>query len=68
MERRRAIDWIRIENFFGKIKEFKLIALRADKTDRSFAIEREAHVRAPRWLAISNFSGTKASINRRRVV
>lgn len=25
-----------IENFFGKIKEFKRIALRADKTDTSF--------------------------------
>jgi transposase len=25
-----------IENFFGKIKEFKRIALRADKTDQSF--------------------------------
>ena len=25
-----------IENFFGKIKEFKRIALRADKTDKSF--------------------------------
>ena len=41
------MDWIRIENSFGKIKEFKLIALHAGKTDRSFAIEREAHVRAP---------------------
>lgn len=26
-----------IENFFGKIKEFKRIALRSDKTDTSFA-------------------------------
>src|SRR5262249_24913151 len=26
-----------IENFFGKLKEFKRIALRADKTDHSFA-------------------------------
>jgi transposase len=26
-----------IENFFGKVKEFKPIALRADKTDQSFA-------------------------------
>ena len=26
-----------IENFFGKLKEFKRIALRADKTDQSFA-------------------------------
>jgi len=26
-----------IENFFGKLKEFKPIALRADKTDQSFA-------------------------------
>jgi transposase len=26
-----------IENFFGKLKEFKRIALRAEKTDRSFA-------------------------------
>ena len=26
-----------IENFFGKIKEFKRIAMRADKTDASFA-------------------------------
>ena len=25
-----------IENFFGKIKEFKRIAMRADKTDTSF--------------------------------
>ena len=25
-----------IENFFGKLKEFKRIALRADKTDQSF--------------------------------
>jgi len=25
-----------IENFFGKLKEFKRIALRADKTDKSF--------------------------------
>ncbi len=25
-----------IENFFGKLKEFKRIALRADKTDHSF--------------------------------
>ena len=25
-----------IENFFGKIKEFKRIAMRADKTDQSF--------------------------------
>ena len=26
-----------IENFFGKIKEFKRIAMRSDKTDQSFA-------------------------------
>jgi transposase len=26
-----------IENFFCKLKEFKRIAMRADKTDRSFA-------------------------------
>ena len=26
-----------IENFFGRLKEFKRIALRADKTDQSFA-------------------------------
>ena len=26
-----------IENFFGKLKDFKRIALRSDKTDRSFA-------------------------------
>jgi transposase len=26
-----------IENFFGKLKEFKRIALRSDKTDESFA-------------------------------
>jgi transposase len=26
-----------IENFFGKLKEFKPIAMRADKTDQSFA-------------------------------
>ena len=26
-----------IENFFGKLKEFKRIAMRADKTDLSFA-------------------------------
>ena len=26
-----------IENFFGKLKEFKRIALRAEKTDLSFA-------------------------------
>ena len=26
-----------IENFFGKLKEFKRITMRADKTDRSFA-------------------------------
>jgi len=26
-----------IENFFGKLKEFKRIAMRADKTDHSFA-------------------------------
>ena len=26
-----------IENFFGKLKEFKRIPLRADKTDQSFA-------------------------------
>jgi len=26
-----------IENFFGKLKEFKRIALRADKTDHSFS-------------------------------
>lgn len=26
-----------IENFFGKLKEFKRIAMRADKTDKAFA-------------------------------
>jgi transposase len=26
-----------IENFFGRLKEFKRIAMRSDKTDRSFA-------------------------------
>jgi transposase len=26
-----------IENFFAKLKEFKRIAMRADKTDQSFA-------------------------------
>ena len=26
-----------IENLFGKLKEFKRIAMRADKTDQSFA-------------------------------
>ncbi|MBN9089331.1 MAG: transposase [Reyranella sp.] len=26
-----------IENFFGKLKEFKRIAMRADKTDISFS-------------------------------
>ena len=26
-----------IENFFAKLKEFKRIAMRADKTDSSFA-------------------------------
>ena len=26
-----------IKNFFGKIKKFKRIAMRADKTDQSFA-------------------------------
>ena len=26
-----------VENFFGKLKEFKRIAMRADKTDQSFA-------------------------------
>jgi transposase len=26
-----------IENFFGKLKEFKRIAMRSDKTDRSFS-------------------------------
>ncbi len=26
-----------IENFFGKLKEFKAIALRCEKTDRNFA-------------------------------
>ena len=26
-----------IENFFGKLKEFKRVAMRADKTDQSFA-------------------------------
>ena len=25
-----------IENFFGRLKEFKRIAMRADKTDQSF--------------------------------
>jgi hypothetical protein len=34
----KAFDatWI-IENFFCKLKEFKRIAMRADKTDQSFA-------------------------------
>lgn len=27
-----------IENFFGKLKEFKRIALRSDKTDTSFSV------------------------------
>ena len=27
-----------IENFFGKLKEFKRIAMRSDKTDTSFAV------------------------------
>ena len=26
-----------IENFFGKLKEFKRVAMRSDKTDKSFA-------------------------------
>ena len=26
-----------IENFFGKLKEFKRIAMRADKTDQSYS-------------------------------
>ncbi len=26
-----------IENFFGRLKEFRRIAMRSDKTDRSFA-------------------------------
>lgn len=26
-----------IENFFGKLKEFKRIAMRSDKTDQSFS-------------------------------
>ncbi|MBV8092564.1 MAG: transposase, partial [Acetobacteraceae bacterium] len=26
-----------IENFFGRLKEFKRIAMRSDKTDESFA-------------------------------
>jgi hypothetical protein len=26
-----------VENFFGKLKEFKRIAMRSDKTDQSFA-------------------------------
>ncbi len=26
-----------IENFFGKLKEFKRVAMRSDKTDTSFA-------------------------------
>ncbi len=26
-----------IENFFGKLKEFKRVAMRSDKTDHSFA-------------------------------
>ncbi len=29
-----------IENFFGKLKEFKRIAMRSDKTDSSFAAQR----------------------------
>lgn len=46
MPRRREpleIDWEvykwrhLIENFFGKLKEFKRIAMRSDKTDTSFA-------------------------------
>jgi hypothetical protein len=28
-----------IENFFGKLKEFKRIAMRADKTDSSFTAD-----------------------------
>jgi transposase len=27
-----------IENFFGKLKEFKRIAMRSDKTDSSFTV------------------------------
>ncbi|HEX3347776.1 MAG TPA: IS5/IS1182 family transposase, partial [Acetobacteraceae bacterium] len=26
-----------IENFFGKLKEYKRVAMRSDKTDQSFA-------------------------------
>jgi transposase len=37
----RASDLVKwrhlIENFFGKLKEFKRIAMRADKTNQSFA-------------------------------
>ena len=37
-ERAPRYKWRRlIENFFGKLKEFKRIALRADKTDASFS-------------------------------
>jgi transposase len=32
----RCLLWD-IENFFGKLKEFKRIAMRSDKTDTSFA-------------------------------
>ncbi len=32
----RCLVWY-IENFFGKLKEFKRIAMRSDKTDQSFA-------------------------------
>jgi transposase len=35
--RRCTNGGILIENFFGKLKEFKRIALRADKTNHSFA-------------------------------
>jgi hypothetical protein len=35
--RRKMYKWRHlIENFFGKLKEFKRIAMRADKTDSSF--------------------------------
>ena len=35
---REAYKWRHlIENFFGKLKEFKRIAMRSDKTDTSFA-------------------------------
>jgi transposase len=38
-----------IENFFGKLKEFKRIAMRSDKTDQSFSAPR-----ARAWSAASD--------------